>query len=663
MAGELLTPDDITFLNTSGAATPACVFGGVEEGGLLYRCRVTSHVQQLTWGVLGDARGACIKSTTVETRAMDLQVSLQAASTLASPLCSSDATWSASLPLALDVNPASGFEVSPDDVSVNDTACVLAAAGQRLDCHVPAGVTAVEVAVTKNGFTARNITVFNAPAVDYTLSAAARQSSIVTESGPAAEAVVDVYVGGGLTQNDVTSSYAGCVFTGSSGGVALTYRCRDLPIGDTHITFSANKSGCPVSDTVEVAVNTRMSAGPDQSVRTCDPSTTFAFNVTVARGSAAVGPLKVNLPEGLTKSNYDGPFNASAGQELIMFKGIPVGSHDIQIWADAAHDGTVSDSVVLSVTQTGVASIENADRLPPVSYVATSDDLPSQDRPVFADVYLVMRDGIASSDVRFLNTTGAARPECVFVGAQGADLLYRCRVDSGAQRLTWGVLGNERGACLTAATIQTVPLDLHVSLPATLAPATPLCKPTDKWMTQITPRLDVNAAAGVGVSLDDVSVNNTACVVNTEERRIDCAVPAGITPVMVTVTKSGFTASNVTVFNVPAGDYTLDARFGGEPRKLLPLAPPANATALPPLTLVAGADVAPGDIAHPEGCDPVGNATLPGGRTQYAYSCGADAVGFGRYARAFFAVSQGNNHHIDPNTGSSEPGLFDLSLN
>jgi hypothetical protein len=93
------------------------------------------------------------------------------------------------------------------------------------------------------GFTARNVTVFNAPAVDYTLSAAARQSSIVTESGPAAEAVVDVYVGGGLTQNDVTSSYAGCVFNSSSGGVALTYRCRDLPIGDTHITFSANKSG------------------------------------------------------------------------------------------------------------------------------------------------------------------------------------------------------------------------------------------------------------------------------------------------------------------------------------------------------------------------------------------------------------------------------------
>jgi hypothetical protein len=72
-----------------------------------------------------------------------------------------------------------------------------------------------------------------------------------------------------------------------------------------------------------------------------------------------------------------------------------------------------------------------------------------------------------------------------------------------------------------------------------LAPATPLCKPTDKWMTQIAPRLEVNAAAGVGVSLDDVSVNNTACVVNTEERRIDCAVPAGVTPVMVTVTKNG----------------------------------------------------------------------------------------------------------------------------
>jgi hypothetical protein len=103
----------------------------------------------------------------------------------------------------------------------------------------------------------------------------------------------------------------------------------------------------------------------------------------------------------------------------------------------------------------------------------------------------------------------------------------------------------------------------------------------------------------------------------------------------------------------------VDARFGGEPRKLLPLAPPANATALPPLTLVAGADVAPGDIAHPEGCDPVGNATLPGGRTQYAYSCGADAVGFGRYARSFFAVSQGDNHHIDPNTGSSEPRLVE----
>jgi hypothetical protein len=93
------------------------------------------------------------------------------------------------------------------------------------------------------GFSASNVTVFNAPHVSYSLGGFARESSIVIESGLVGQAVIDVYVSGGLTQDDVTSSYDGCAFNSSGAEGALTYVCSNLQIGNTEITFSANKDG------------------------------------------------------------------------------------------------------------------------------------------------------------------------------------------------------------------------------------------------------------------------------------------------------------------------------------------------------------------------------------------------------------------------------------
>jgi hypothetical protein len=93
------------------------------------------------------------------------------------------------------------------------------------------------------GFTAKNTTVFSVPHVSYSLSAAACQSSIVIGSGLVGQAVVDVQIAGGLTRDDVIPSRGGCAFNGSSVEGTLTYVCRDLPIGSTDITFSANKTG------------------------------------------------------------------------------------------------------------------------------------------------------------------------------------------------------------------------------------------------------------------------------------------------------------------------------------------------------------------------------------------------------------------------------------
>jgi hypothetical protein len=82
-------------------------------------------------------------------------------------------------------------------------------------------------------------------------------------------------------------------------------------------------------------------------------------------------------------------------------------------------------------------------------------------------------------------------------------------------------------------------MDLRVSLPATLAPATPLCNAQTVWATQLPASFSVNPASGFSVALADVSVNGSACVVNAEQGRIDCVVPAGNTLVEVTATKNG----------------------------------------------------------------------------------------------------------------------------
>ncbi|KAI8464953.1 MAG: hypothetical protein J3K34DRAFT_489498 [Monoraphidium minutum] len=120
---------------------------------------------------------------------------------------------------------------------------------------LPLGTYDLKWSVMKHGNMLSNSTQITVRSFNYTIAAVPRKASLAVTAGSTADFMIDVTLGGDLTEADVLVNNTACAFSSKVDEDTYLFVCKALPAGRTPITFTVDKPRCSLTSQVVLAVS------------------------------------------------------------------------------------------------------------------------------------------------------------------------------------------------------------------------------------------------------------------------------------------------------------------------------------------------------------------------------------------------------------------------